>query len=189
VGATDSTTTYIGADISLNALKLNRMRNPCPQGIYVLCSANALPVRDGIADLITYFGILHHTERKSATLSEDARLLKQGGIMMLHEVLARPTVSTLLGLPGEESSAHDEEVEREELYTSIAASDDIEIVARREMHSPVYSAALRLAPGVVLQRRWAWTMTRIIDSVALQLLGSWIPLFRPAAVLLVLQRR
>jgi ubiquinone/menaquinone biosynthesis C-methylase UbiE/uncharacterized protein YbaR (Trm112 family) len=189
VGAADETTTYIGADISLNALKLNRMRNPCSGGIYILCSANALPLREGIADLITYFGILHHTERKSATLSEDARLLKPGGVMMLHEVLARPTVSALLNLPGEESSAHDEEVEREELYATIQASDQIEIVARREMHSPLYSAAIRVAPGIVLHRYWAWTLTRVLDAAVLKVFGRWIPLFRPAAVLMVLQKR
>jgi ubiquinone/menaquinone biosynthesis C-methylase UbiE/uncharacterized protein YbaR (Trm112 family) len=186
---TDDTTAYVGADISLSALRLNRQRNPCKNALYVLCSANRLPFREGVFDALCYFGILHHTERKSVTLAEDARLLRQGGVMLLHEVLGRPTVSSILGLKGEESSAHDEEVDRRELERTIMSTPAIAVVAKREMHSPIYSLALRVASGLVLTNRWAWEVLRVIDSGVIKMVGSWVPLFRPAAVLMVLEKQ
>ena len=79
----DESTLYIASDISLAGLKLNRLRNKHKNSLYVLCSADKLPFHREKIDILCYFGILHHTERKAGTITQDSELMKKNGHILI----------------------------------------------------------------------------------------------------------
>lgn len=50
-----------------------------------MCDAENLPLRNKIADIVTFFGTLHHLPNKIRALNEASRLLKNEGIISIHE--------------------------------------------------------------------------------------------------------
>jgi ubiquinone/menaquinone biosynthesis C-methylase UbiE len=60
----DRSCTYIAADISFEALQLNKKLSCFSNAASVLCSADYLPFSDECIDVILLFGILHRTFSK-----------------------------------------------------------------------------------------------------------------------------
>jgi ubiquinone/menaquinone biosynthesis C-methylase UbiE len=78
---TETCTNIIGLDISLSLLKIFKEKLSL-KGLnnvdLILCDAENLPLRLKIADVITFFGALHHIPNKLKALDEANRLLKPG---------------------------------------------------------------------------------------------------------------
>jgi len=78
----ETCTNIIGLDISLSLLKIFKEKLSL-KGLnnvdLILCDAENLPLRTEIADVITFFGALHHMPNKFKALDEANRLLKPGG--------------------------------------------------------------------------------------------------------------
>ncbi len=88
----DEQTLYIATDISFEGLKLNQERNRHKNSIYILCTIDNLPIQKESLDVLCYFGILHHTEKKELSIPDNSKLLKKGGFILLHEALERPSL-------------------------------------------------------------------------------------------------
>jgi hypothetical protein len=180
---------YVATDVSLAGLRLNRERNPHARSVYILCTASRLPFRPQSFDILCYWGILHHTEGKARTLPADARLLKDGGYILLHEALIRPTVRNLLKLEGPHESAHEERIDAKELLDSVAAVSYLRPIMTRQYHTPFYSLAFRGALGQwVISKRSRFNTVSRIDRL-LGRVGRLTPLFSPAAMLMLVENR
>ncbi len=183
----DPSSLYIAADISLNALKLNRLRNPHENALYVLCSADRLPIRDSTVDLLCYFGILHHTERKSDTIEEDARLLVPGGRVLLHEALTRKSARPSFMPVHDPGSEHEETIDPAALQATIDHAQDLRVVAERSSHTLVMGVC-----KMILRRfarsRTAYEVVALLDGLAYRLLGRFSAYFAPAEVLMLLEK-
>ena len=68
----------IGVDISFGALKMAKNLGYTP----LLADAQDLPLRSGFADIVVINATLHHVDDMKAVLSEAARLVKPGGILV-----------------------------------------------------------------------------------------------------------
>ncbi|MBT9317258.1 class I SAM-dependent methyltransferase [Leptothoe spongobia] len=68
----------IGVDISLEALKNAQKLGYTP----LLADAQDLPLKSGFADIVTLNATLHHCDNIERTLSEAARLVKPGGLLI-----------------------------------------------------------------------------------------------------------
>jgi 2-polyprenyl-6-hydroxyphenyl methylase/3-demethylubiquinone-9 3-methyltransferase len=70
----------VGLDLSREAMKLGRMRQPVPDGnlLHLQCRLEALPLRTGF-DFVTCTDVLEHVEDLPRVIEEAARLLKPKG--------------------------------------------------------------------------------------------------------------
>jgi len=68
----------IGVDISYGTLKIAQKLGYMP----LLADAQDLPLRSGFADIVVINATLHHVDNMKAVLSEAARLVKPGGILV-----------------------------------------------------------------------------------------------------------
>lgn len=68
----------IGVDISLEALKNAQKLGYTP----LLADAQNLPLKSSFADIVTLNATLHHCDNITRTLSEAARLVKPGGLLI-----------------------------------------------------------------------------------------------------------
>jgi ubiquinone/menaquinone biosynthesis C-methylase UbiE/uncharacterized protein YbaR (Trm112 family) len=183
-GYGDDRTLYIAIDITMAGLRLNRRRNGGARAIYILGSANALPLKNHSADVLCYWGILHHTERRAATLEEDIRLLRANGCVFLHEALKRPSLLPTFLKPREEESAHEERIPRKEIAEVVRRLAALEVVTWREMHSAIYTGAIRyLGKTLITRRRLFWLVTNF-DSLLVRTVGRVIPFMRGGTLML-----
>ena len=122
----------------------------------------------------------------AATLEEDCRLLKAGGVAIVHEAITRN--SARMGLPVEnQGSVHEETIERGELLEAIRRAPGLEIRAERWGHTAI------MGLGKMILRRWlrgraAYSLVSAIDVFCMKMLGSFLPQFHPGEVLLVLAK-
>lgn len=73
--------TILGIDIALGALKHAAEIGYLP----LLADAQNLPLKDGFADIVTLNATLHHCDNFTRVLTEAARLLRDGGILITDE--------------------------------------------------------------------------------------------------------
>ncbi len=182
-----ATTVYVAIDISLAALRLNRSRNPHTNSLYILGSAANLPILPKSADVLCYWGILHHTKGKEESIAQDADLLRDGGYVMMFEALARPTFTELARRTPVEMSAHEERIDRDRLFAAIESVDAYHVLYQREFCSAFYSWSMHGKRGDALastERRFH--ALAAVDRAIIRWM-SFVPLFRPAAVLLLLR--
>jgi SAM-dependent methyltransferase len=71
----------VGVDAS--AAYIARARRAHPQGIYLLASAEAVPLPDHSFDGVVFLDVLEHVHDERAALAEIARLLKPGGTLVV----------------------------------------------------------------------------------------------------------
>lgn len=184
----DDNTLYIASDISLSGLRLNRSRNSRhANSIYLLCSADCLPIRANVIDVLCYFGILHHTSKKARNLQEQTKLVKRGGYIVLHESLSRPTLS-LGSFTTEEKSSHEEYIQRTEI-DSIISTDHLEVLASRAYHTVFLTAMMKLFGVILIRSRWLFRFTSWLDIALMKLLCHIIPQFGPGSLMLLLRNR
>ena len=184
----DETTLYVATDISLAGLKLNRARNTHKNSLYILCSADSLPVQKEAIDVICYFGILHHTEKKAATIPEDSKLLKRGGYILVHEPLWRPSPLLPSFLkPKTEQSAHEETIREHELLAQLG-SEELKIIAARRMHTIFYQGMFYLFKNILINNKILFRFISNIDILLVKLVGPVIPFFKAGSTMLVLKK-
>jgi len=185
----DETTLYIATDISFTGLKLNRARNNHDNSLYILCTADSLPVQREIIDVLCYFGVLHHTERKSDILPENGNLLKSGGFILLHEPLIRPAPVSLSNLlkPKADESSHEERIDMRKLTAAINDSK-LELLASRPHNTIFFTGMMRLFYGIMVSSRLFFNLVSGFDNLLMKILGGVIPYFKAGGIMLVLRR-
>jgi ubiquinone/menaquinone biosynthesis C-methylase UbiE/uncharacterized protein YbaR (Trm112 family) len=184
----DESTLYIAADISLSGLKLNRCRNPHENSLYILCSAEHLPIQKGVIDVLCYFGILHHTQKKAANIYNHLELLKSDGYMLMYEGLQRPSRLRGLWEPGQSDSPHEERIEREQLEMAINESG-LEIVCCRYFNTIFYGSVMHFFRSIVLNNKGLFNLVLMLDNMFMKILGGVIRYFRPGTIMLLLKRQ
>lgn len=187
----DETTLYIATDISLAALKLNQLRNTHGNSLYILCSADKLPFHKETIDVLCYFGILHHTERKARTISQDSKLVKSGGYILIHEALSRQIASSylpsFLKLETEES-AHEERIMRKEVLTQIDNNNGLKIIASQEMHTIFLGAMMKILKSIMMNNKVFFNLILNLDICFMRLFRNIIPFFKPGEIMLLVQK-
>ena len=68
----------VGVDVSFGALKMAKNIGYTP----LLADAQDLPLRSGFADIVVINAIMHHADNMELVLSEAARLVKPGGVLV-----------------------------------------------------------------------------------------------------------
>ena len=123
----------------------------------------------------------------SRAIEEDCRLIKPGGVAILHEAITRKSARPSF-LPIEDTgSEHEETIDRGELLEGIRRAPGLEIRAERWSHTAI------MGLGKMVMRRWlrgrgVYTVISTIHILCLKLFGSFWPHFAPAEVLLVLSK-
>jgi 2-polyprenyl-6-hydroxyphenyl methylase / 3-demethylubiquinone-9 3-methyltransferase len=84
---------HVGVDIGRSALDLARRHGILP----VMASALEVPLADGCADVVLACEILEHVVDEVAVLTECARLLRPGGLLLL-DALAATRLSVLINV-------------------------------------------------------------------------------------------
>lgn len=187
----DQNVLYIATDVLLEGLKLNRLRNVHNNSLYILSSANKLPFHMKKIDILCYFGILHHTERKASTVPQDSKLVKKGGYILIHEALERPFFSSFLPRflkPKAEESAHEERIKKKELLAQINKSKDIEIIALKQMHTVFFGVMRQLFRNYMMNNKKCFEIILTLDIFLMKLFGSFIRFFEPGEIMLLMKK-
>ena len=103
------TATVIGIDPSAMALERARAVNSVANEIYVLASADNLPLNPACADLAIYYNSLHHVPAalQSNALEETSRVLADGGMLCIVEPMASGSAYELFQPADDESAVYD----------------------------------------------------------------------------------
>ncbi len=184
----DETTLYIATDISFPGLKLNQARNMHRNSLYILCTADSLPIQRERIDVLCYFGILHHTEKKSDVILNNRDLVKSGGYILLHEPLARPAPVFLSSLlkPKVGESYHEERIDIQKL-TAVISDSNLEILAARLHNTIFFTGMMRLFNNIMLNNKTFFRLVSWFDNALMKILGGIIPYFRAGGIMLVLR--
>jgi len=178
---------YIAADISLAGLKLNRRKNNRAHALYIVCSADNLPLASSSADLICYFGILHHTKNKEQNLPAHLEILKPGGRIILHEAIERARILSDKFRPHE--SAHEERFDVRNLRAVIAASPKkVRVRFWKTLGSVAPTAACRIFGSRLMRKKLFFKSLSAVDRACIAILGPVLPWFRGGEVMAVLER-
>ncbi len=184
---------YVGMDISLQGLLLNRALNPHKNALYVVGSADKPPLRRAIADVIISMGTLHHMQSKEKGLMTIQRLSRGGYITLSDPVHGEKRVdfnqfplNLLHLLPGRDRSAHDDSLNEKILLQQIEDSG-LQIIYQRRITGIVYYLLLRVLRPVLLRSRFLHALAHRIDEISAFCFSRWLPIFRPAGLLLLLK--
>jgi len=178
---------YVAVDISLSGLKLNRKRNAWPNSLYILCSADKLPLAPQSTDLICYFGVLHHTKNKEKNLPAHLNILRPGGQIVLCEAVERARILGARFTP--EQSAHEERFDVKSLAAEIASQPDkVQVLFWRMRLSVFISMMGRLLGPRPFLWRPSYEVLSFIDRMFITFLGPVLPWFRGGEVLAALKR-
>jgi len=193
----DETTLYIATDICLEGLKLNRSRNTHNNSLYVLCSADSLPFHSELIDILCYFGILHHTERKAKTIPRDSELVRSGGYILIHEAVPNP----LKLLPGqlksrlsrwlgdtEETSAHEERIERRDLFAQLVSVKELEVVSVKGDGGLFYFEMMRFFRTSMLNNKKLFNFISSLSILLAKTLGPIFPPLRSSGIRLLVKK-
>jgi ubiquinone/menaquinone biosynthesis C-methylase UbiE/uncharacterized protein YbaR (Trm112 family) len=180
------TSLYIATDISFAALKINRQRNPHKNSIYILCSADhELPVCNNSIDLLCYFGILHHTKNKHKNIEKGKRVLAENGFVMFSESVDRFSLGSL---DSENSSAHEELINKEALIEEFSHATLIKIIIREES-TPILTLAVKLFPRILLSDRKLFSILLFFDVTIASSIGRKLDFLSGGEILGLLQYR
>jgi SAM-dependent methyltransferase len=103
------TASVIGIDPSAIALERARTVNSVANEIYVLASADNLPLNPACADLAIFYNSLHHVPAalQNNALEETARVLADGGMLCIVEPMASGSAYELFQPVDDESAVYD----------------------------------------------------------------------------------
>jgi SAM-dependent methyltransferase len=178
---------YIGVDISFTALELNRARNTHRNSLYVLCSSDyELPFQNESADVLCYFGILHHTKNKSNNIEKDKRVLRKDGYFILSESIDRPILSKSRLVSRVESSAHEEHISKNKLLSQL--DKESKIVFCREEGTPFFTVIMALFRNAMLNNRRLFIFTLNLDIFIVMTVGKILPFFKAGEILLLARK-
>ena len=88
----------IGTDVALEATAYAKARYGSEKTAFSTCDARRMPFRDASFDCITCFELIEHLEEPTALLDEAARLLSDGGLLLI----STPNSRTYRKQPGTE---------------------------------------------------------------------------------------
>lgn len=178
-------TLYIATDISLAALRLNRTLTRHDNALYVLCTADDLPMADASIDVLSCIGVLHHTEHKAGTIARCRNAVKPGGLLVVSEAVERFHPSRLLPRflrRSHQSSAHEERIPETSLWNELTGEMGWRVRARRRSWGILYAVMLR-SLGVLMKRSPVlFWVVHAADRALIAGLGWLVPVFRPAIV-------
>jgi len=102
------TDTVIGIDPSATALARARAANNCANEIFILASADNLPLNHAWANIAIYYNSLHHVAAaiQSKALEETARVLTHDGVLCIVEPVARGSAYELFQPVDDESEVY-----------------------------------------------------------------------------------
>jgi len=176
---------YIGLDISLAGLMLNRDSNPPKRAIYILGSADKPPLRQEIADAIICLGTLHHMQTKEDGLPIVSALLKSG-VIVLSDPINGHFLPQFITLNRESRSAHDDSVDVGRIQEHIEKLG-FSTLYERQLSGLVYIILLRVFRPLVLRSRSLHSFIHKLDDIFTRTLGRLGRLFKPRGLLLVLK--
>ena len=176
---------YIGLDISLPGLLLNRDYNPHKHALYILGSADKPPLRQGIADAIICLGTLHHMQTKEDGLPIVSTLLKSG-VIVLSDPINGHFLPPFMALSRESRSAHDDSVDVERIHEHINKLG-FKTLYERQLSGLVYIILLRIFRPLVLRSRTFHSFIHKVDDIFTRTLGGLGNFFKPRGLLLVLK--
>jgi SAM-dependent methyltransferase len=143
---------YVGTDISFQRLRV--AHELIPEGEFVQASALKLPFADRSFQGVLLFGVLHHLSEQYTCLCECHRVLSEGGMVGLHEPIAKPLMIPASwrrirgALETYQHSEHDREIDAVQTI-STARALRMRVVVERYSVSP-----LRTLVDGVLGRAW-----------------------------------
>lgn len=179
-------TVYIACDISFNGIILNRRRNKHKNSLYVLCSADHIPLIDKSVDVICYFGVLHHLEKKENTAALNLKLLKENGYVILDEALDRKEMKLFARLFGSnlEKSEHEEYINGKNLL-KIIRNHGMRVVVKRECNTPFFTLMFMTLQDPILKNRKLFNFIASIDIMIIKSIGKITNHFGPGEMLLL----
>ena len=178
---------YVGADLSLSALKVNRRTMP---GDFVQCSADQLPFRDGCAAGIVLLGVLHHLANQEATLRRLMSLLEPGGMLALHEVAQRSRATPRwrwLRRSSDQESRHNDAVNRDVVVGLLREQGDI--LSLKHEYSRLRDVLARRLDEPMRTRPWLTRVVLGLDDVFLATVGRSSSLLGSRAILVLARKR
>jgi len=187
----DKSTLYIATDISFEGLKLNRERNLHQNSLYILCTADNLPFMKESIDILLYFGILHHTFKKSSLLIQDAVFIKADGFILIHEAIERPYFSSLLPIylkSDIKESTHEERIIKEDLIAVVHSLSDFKIMFSKEMHTIFFGLMKKLLRSYFARNKNIFYLILTADRLFLKTLGPFCGFFRAGELMILLKR-
>jgi len=185
----DTSTLYVACDISFEGLKLNRLLNTHTNSLYVLSSGDKLPFHSRSADIICYFGLLHHLKGKASSLGEGRLVLKSGGYILIHEALERMSVPLLTKAyaKANEKSAHEETISKEALLRQVSDRSAFRILAKREIGTVFFTCMMAFLRNLMINHKWFFHRVTSIDMLLIRLFGRMLPWFEPNQIMLLVQ--
>jgi ubiquinone/menaquinone biosynthesis C-methylase UbiE/uncharacterized protein YbaR (Trm112 family) len=182
---------YIATDISFEALVLNRSRNAHKNSLFVLCSEDyQLPFRNNTIDLLCYFGILHHTKNKTNNIQKDKTLLKRNGFVIIVESIDRPLLPLAsIKMFEEESSLHEEHINKNDLFTQLSRKNYFEIVYYKEEGTPFLTGMMKIFRDIILSKKRIFLLILYFDALVAKTLGKISPYFSGGEVQILAKAR
>jgi SAM-dependent methyltransferase len=179
---------YVATDISIAALRLNRQLNSHRRAAYIVCSADDLPFRCQSVDAAFLFGILHHSRGQSASLNGVVDLVKDNGLLLLHEGVFRQTFSEFVPALSNRNneSAHEHRLDRKELAEALRSSE-LEILSYEEYSTVVFGASMKILGRLVVKWRPLFSLISFLDRLLARTLGRVMKLFAGGEVLALLR--
>ena len=171
---------YIGADLSISALRTNRRTM---RGEFVQCSADRLPFREEAVDVVLTLGTIHHLADHEGVLSQMIAVVRPGGTIGLEEVVAQSGVSDAV-------APHRARTTSSSIRDCFGASSrrlGTLLVCRRE-YSPIRAVLAARLCEPMRSRPWLTKLVLGIDTLCIQTLGRYVPFFAGHAAIMLAQR-
>ena len=175
---------YIGLDISLAGLRLNRKRNPHARSIFILGSADKPPLRPHIANIAICLGTLHHMQAKEKGLAVVAELISEG-VILQSDPINGSFLPDSMRFNRASRSVHDDSIDYAE-FRRAAEKLNLKIAYERRYSGLVYFILITLFRPLLLNSRGLHRFAHWFDELFIGLLGGIFPLFKPRGLLTAL---
>jgi uncharacterized protein YbaR (Trm112 family)/SAM-dependent methyltransferase len=179
---------YIGADLSISALRTNRRTL---RGDFVQCTAERVPFRGESVDAVVMLGTLHHLSGHEDALRNAVAAVRPGGWIALDEVVARHhvmrRVRELVGLADEVQSAHNESADPAAIERCLA--DTADTLVKTRLYSPLRAALANVLSASMETRPWLTEQILVLDALCLSTLGRVSPFFAGNEMLVLARKR
>lgn len=178
---------YIGADLSISALRTNRQTL---RGDFIQCTAERMPFRPDSVDAVVMLGTLHHLEDHEQALRSAVAAVRPSGWIALDEVVARHHIMgrfrQLVGLKDEAQSAHNESVDPATIDRCLAGS--MRMLNRTRLYSPLRAVVANVLSDSMESSPWLTQQVLVLDALCLRTLGRVSPLFAGSEILILARK-
>lgn len=179
---------YIPVDISMSGLQLNRKKNKHKNALFILASASYFPFKPNIIDIISYFGILHHTEEKESLLKIHLPKLKNEGYIIIHEAIHRKIFIPKYFRENLEQSAHEERIYKDLLIKQIDSQKNLKIIFIFNFYTIFLRVLHRIFHNFVSRKKHRYVTIIKFDNYLYKRLGKFLKLFNPGEIMVLLKK-